>query len=153
MAKATIEKPATYTPKEEKFIELYLAYSDATRAYTEAYSCTTRNKETIVKNAHALRHKPKIKIRIEEIRANMREASRITREFISEGIIRNIATAERQFLPAVAIRGYMELAKLYGITDTPPERQASIAQESAREIAQRYAQRQIKLVNSQKAIK
>ena len=48
------------TPQQQKFINLYVEYNNATRAYKEAYNCETMKDSNIMKEASCLVSHPKI---------------------------------------------------------------------------------------------
>lgn len=150
-------KDGGFTAKELKFIELFLLYNEATKAYHESYGSGKMKPETITRNAHRVRHKPRIAARIAEEKAKLsqeiRIETRITLEFITGGILHNIARAEQEGEPAIAIAGYVQLAKLHGLINKNPVADTPMVDDEAREIALRFAQRQMKLVSPIKAVK
>ena len=72
------------TPKQEKFCQLYMTEENGTRAYFKAYNCTLRSAEV---GAHENLRKPKIKARINELRAAVTAKTLVSVESVVNDIV------------------------------------------------------------------
>jgi len=70
------------TPKEEKFAQLVVELGNQNEAYRQAYDVTTTNLNTISVKASQLCSKSNISIRIEQIKKELAEANKMTKQKI-----------------------------------------------------------------------
>ena len=71
------------TPKQEKFCQLYVELGNASDAYRGSYDVKPDTKpETIHNKGYELSNKVELKGRIEEIRANLKKANKIDKQWI-----------------------------------------------------------------------
>lgn len=70
------------TVKQEKFCNYYIECGNASEAYRRAYNAEKMNDKTIWERASVLLHNSKVRTRVEELRAELNDASRITKERI-----------------------------------------------------------------------
>jgi phage terminase small subunit len=91
------------TPKQEKFANLYVEYSDKTQAYLEAYdvSETTQN-ESVRVLAYREANKANVRLRVTEIQNELGELFKIKQGYVITKLLDVINSAEETF----------ELAKL-----------------------------------------
>lgn len=72
------------TPKQEKFANLYVELGNASEAYRQAYDVTTSNLNTIAPKASKLLNEYNISTRVAELQKELKEQSKIDREWILE---------------------------------------------------------------------
>ncbi len=82
--KRKVQTPRKLSPKQEKFCELYVSLGNASQAYREAYSCAKMKNETVNNNAFNLLKNSEITARVEKLKTELKEASKITKERIME---------------------------------------------------------------------
>ena len=71
------------TPKQEKFCQLYVELGNASDAYRGSYDVKeTTTKESVNVSASRLMADPKLTLRIDEIRANLKKANKIDKQWI-----------------------------------------------------------------------
>lgn len=84
------------TPKQAKFVEVYLETGNASEAYRQAYNVKSMNENTINRNAHSLLYNNKIAARLEEIKAKNAERTQVTLEYLTNRLIKAADMAEEQ---------------------------------------------------------
>jgi len=84
------------TPKQNKFIEVYIETGNASEAYRQAYNVKSMNENTINRNAHSLLYNNKIATRLEEIKAKNAERTQVTLEYLTNRLIKAADMAEEQ---------------------------------------------------------
>lgn len=97
------EQMTTLTPKQENFCLAYLETGNASEAYRRAYDAENMKPESINVNASKLLSDAKVVLRIEELRAPIREKAMLTLESHLarlEELSRKAEEAE-QFGPAI----------------------------------------------------
>lgn len=70
----------TLTIKQEKFCNYYLECGNASRAYRRAFSCGKMSEQTVWVKASSLLATNKVRVRIEELRAELQSRSDITKD-------------------------------------------------------------------------
>ena len=71
------------TPKQERFAQLYVELGNASEAYKGSYEVRESTKPTSINvSASKLMADPNITLRIDEIRANLKQSTKIDREWI-----------------------------------------------------------------------
>lgn len=106
----------TLTPKQENFVLAYLETGNASEAYRRAYKPSAKAKEsTINRTAKRCIDSPKIRARIEELRAPIREKVGITLEdhLTTLKDLREKAIAAGQYGPAITAE--MSRGKVSGL--------------------------------------
>ena len=74
------------TPKQEKFCQLYVELGNASDAYRGSYDVKPDTKETTIHSkAYSLRTQYELSIRIDEIRENLKQSNKVTRDDIVQG--------------------------------------------------------------------
>ena len=68
------------TPKQEKFVQLYLETGNASEAYRRAYDAVGMKPETVNVKAHELLKNGKITARVEELQEELRKKADIKKE-------------------------------------------------------------------------
>jgi len=84
------------TPKQTKFVEVYLETGNASEAYRQAYNVKSMNENTINRNAHSLLYNNKIATRLDEIKAKNAERTQVTLEYLTNRLIKAADMAEEQ---------------------------------------------------------
>jgi len=84
------------TPKQNKFIEVYIETGNASEAYRQAYNVKSMNENTINRNAHSLLYNNKIATRLDEIKAKNAERTQVTLEYLTNRLIKAADMAEEQ---------------------------------------------------------
>jgi len=84
------------TPKQNKFIEVYIETGNASEAYRQAYNVKSMNENTINRNAHSLLYNNKIVARLDEIKAKNAERTQVTLEYLTNRLIKAADMAEEQ---------------------------------------------------------
>ena len=84
------------TPKQTKFIEVYIETGNASEAYRQAYNVKSMNENTINRNAHSLLYNNKIATRLDEIKAKNAERTQVTLEYLTNRLIKAADMAEEQ---------------------------------------------------------
>ncbi|CAB4214416.1 Terminase small subunit [uncultured Caudovirales phage] len=109
------------TQKQEAFVMKYLETDNATEAYKFAYNTKTTRDATIHDNAYKVLIMPEVSQRIRELKQESNQIVLtklvIDKEFITNGIIKNIIAAELKEENAVALKGYDMLSKMYDLND------------------------------------
>ena len=85
------------TPKQEKFANLYVEYSDKTKAYRESYDCSKMADKTVNETACRLATDDKVSARISELRIIEQTSHGIDRAFIVNGYLEIISDADYTF--------------------------------------------------------
>jgi len=86
------------TVKQEKFANLYVELGNASEAYRQAYNVKDSTSiETINVSASKLLADPKITLRVEELRNEVKESHCITRDFIVKGLLEIINDVDYTF--------------------------------------------------------
>ncbi len=71
------------TPKQEKFCQLYVELGNKSDAYRGAYDVkSTTTNASVNSKAYELCEKVELRLRIEEIRANLKKANKIDKQWI-----------------------------------------------------------------------
>ena len=68
------------TPKKEKFSQLTVKYSDQSKALRESHDCSNMTDKTINEKACRLAKDDNVSARIEEIKEDLKEENKITRQ-------------------------------------------------------------------------
>lgn len=92
------------TPKQEAFVAAYLETGNATEAYRQAYDVKPGTKEaTMNRAAKALIDNSKIAARIQELRAPVLEAAKLTLEKHLDDLLRlrNMAVKDKKWSAAI----------------------------------------------------
>ena len=84
------------TPKQNKFIEVYIETGNASEAYRQAYNVKSMNENTRNRNAHSLLYNNKIVARLDEIKAKNAERTQVTLEYLTNRLIKAADMAEEQ---------------------------------------------------------
>jgi len=84
------------TPKQNKFIEVYIETGNASEAYRQAYNVKSMNENTINRNAHSLLYNNKIATRLDEIKAKNAERTQVTLEYLTNRLIKAADMAQEQ---------------------------------------------------------
>lgn len=73
----------TLTPKQEKFAELYVELGNASEAYRRSYDVRPNTKQTSInEKASQLLNKVAIRSRVEQLREELRESNKVTKDWI-----------------------------------------------------------------------
>ena len=109
------------TQKQEAFVMKYLETDNATEAYKFAYNAKKMSDKDIGNEAYDLTRHPEIapiiqahRVKIESI---VLDKLVIDKEFITNGILKNINAAELKEDHNVALKGYDMLSKMYDLND------------------------------------
>lgn len=86
------DKQTQLTPKQEKFCQVYVDSGIASFAYRQAYNTEKMKQETVWQSASKLLNDPKVTTRVEEIRAERAEETKVDRARCEEELMA-IATA------------------------------------------------------------
>ena len=109
------------TQKQEAFVMKYLECGNATEAYKFAYNAKKMSDKDISNEAYDLTLHPAISPRIQahrkDIESKVLDKLVIDKEFITNGILKNIMAAELKEDNAVALKGYDMLSKMYDLND------------------------------------
>jgi len=70
------------TPKQEMFCEVYVRTGNASEAYRTAYDVSTTNDNTINPTASKLLKKDVISAKVKELRGELQDTHKITKDFI-----------------------------------------------------------------------
>lgn len=102
------------TPKQEDFCIAYLETGNASEAYRRAYSCENMTPATINRSAKDVIDNPKIRARLESLRAPALESARMTIEGHLERlkVLSEKAEADGKF--AAAVTAEMARGKVSG---------------------------------------
>lgn len=73
------------TPKQEKFCQLYVELGNASDAYRGSYDCSKTKDNVIWVKASELLHSGNVSVRVEEIRKDLAESNKVTRDDIVQG--------------------------------------------------------------------
>jgi len=84
------------TPKQNKFVEVYLETGNASEAYRQAYNVKSMNDNTINRNAHSLLYNNKIAARLDQIKSENAERTQVTLEYLTNRLIKAADMAEEQ---------------------------------------------------------
>ena len=74
------------TPKQDKFIQVYLETGNATEAYRQAYNTKTLSSNAVHVNASRLLDNAKVALRLDEIRAENAKNMEITMEYLTQSM-------------------------------------------------------------------
>lgn len=102
------------TPKQERFIAVYLKEGCASTAYKDAYNTSNMKPETINRAAKQLLDNYKIATRIDELKQRNAEKLNITLDYLAERMVKAVEMAERQDNSAAYGQNLERLAKLTG---------------------------------------
>lgn len=109
----------TLTPKQDRFVDLYLETGSFTKAYKGAYAATSEHTATINRNAYAISEIPHVKAaiqkRLEARRTRADNQAAVTTELLTDRLLGVAKAAEeaKQFGPAV--QAYMGVGKILGL--------------------------------------
>ena len=82
------------TPKQDKFVEVYLNTGNATEAYRQSYSCSGMKETTINREAFALLENHKITARLGVLKERAAAKAVLTRAWIIEELMDNAKKAK-----------------------------------------------------------
>jgi len=72
------------TVKQEKFANLYVELGNASEAYRQAYDCSKTKDEVVWVKASELLSSGNVSVRVEQLQKELKESSKIDREWILE---------------------------------------------------------------------
>ena len=102
------------TPKREKFVQAYIETGNASEAYRRALNAEKMKPEVIHVKASELLADGKVKVRVDELKAEHAERHNVTVDDIREMLLEDRKFAREMETPAAAVTATMGLAKLYG---------------------------------------
>lgn len=102
------------TPKREKFVQAYIETGNASEAYRRAFNAEKMKPEVIHVKASELLADGKVKVRVDELKAEHAERHNVTVDDIREMLLEDRKFAREMETPAAAVTATMGLAKLYG---------------------------------------
>ena len=128
------------TAKQEAFALKWFETKTAADAYRAVYSVKNMARASIQDAASKLARNPVVVQRIQELKEQSASKILIDREYITQGIIKNIAGAESCGERGVALKGYEMLSKMYDLNEdrqndrlvSPKERAALVENFRAR---------------------
>lgn len=85
------------TVKEEKFAQLVVELGNQSEAYRQAYDVTTTNLNTISVKSSELASKSNISVRIEQLKQELREANKMTKQKVIDYHLRMVEAWEELF--------------------------------------------------------
>jgi len=103
------------TPKQEKFVQVYVECGNASEAYRTAYAAGGMKPETVNRKAKELLDNGKITARIRELQAAHRKEHDITIESITAMYLEDRELAHQLGNPSAAVSATTGLARLYGL--------------------------------------
>jgi len=99
----------------------YLETDNATEAYKFAYNTKTTREATISDSAYKVLIHPEVAQRLRELKQESKQIVLdklvIDKEFITNGIVKNIIAAEQKDDNNVALKGYDMLSKMYDLNE------------------------------------
>lgn len=101
------------TPKQEGFCRDYITTSNATEAYRRNYNYTKMKEATINRNAKKLMDNNKIRTRIAELQAELKQEFKIEKHELAS-ILYRIANSNESEKPDSASKAIAELNKMFG---------------------------------------
>jgi phage terminase small subunit len=106
------------TPKQENFCLAYMETGNASEAYRRAYGPGNMSDKTIWEKASHMLAKDKVRARVEELQAELRERAMLTIDGLTEDLMRIARKGEDHGEPpglSVARASLMDAAKLNGL--------------------------------------
>ena len=108
--------------KQQNFVKRYIETGNASQSYKDSYDVDLKRPyNSIARDACILLKNPKVSQVIKKAKKELEdtffEDIRITKKYITEGILKNIKGAEAKFDYAVSLKGYAMLAQLYDLND------------------------------------
>ena len=107
----------TLTAKQEAFAIKFVECGIASDAYRANYSTSNMKDETVWNNSYMLLNRSEVKARVRELRDKIADKLVIDKQYVTDGIIRNITGAEEDKERATALKGYDMLAKMYDLNE------------------------------------
>lgn len=118
------------TPKQERFVELYLKTGNGRTAYKGAYNATNMSDAAIDQEVNRLLKNPKVALRREEIVEEIQKDTVYTAQFISSELEKERKNASAKGNHSAAVAALMGIAKIQGLIvnkseDVTPSRSTS----------------------------
>jgi len=111
----------TLTPKQEKFVQVYIETGNATEAYRQAYNCENMKPESINRNAKAQLDNTKIASRINIYNEKHLERHNVTIDSLTKELEEAKTFAYREKQTSAAVSAIMGKAKIHGYDKTTVE--------------------------------
>lgn len=106
------------TPKQEKFAQVYIETGNASEAYRQAYNAGNMSANAIHVAANELMSNPKLSLRVNQLRAELKERHEVTVDSIVKELEQARAVSMAKDQGAAMVSASMGKAKLMGlITD------------------------------------
>ena len=129
------------TVKQDNFCRVYVETSNQSEAYRQAYDCEGSLPLTIRKRACELMDKPKIVVRIAELRAGHARRHNMTMDTLTHELDEAIEVAKSIDQPASMVSAIMGKAKIHGfLTEDRPNERNPIKDASDEELDKRLAE-------------